>query len=653
MAMLSSSRSGHSVIPLFATANTYWTYIVGFTSAAIPKNVAYEGFAVCTIVLLPVLFMRRKRDFTVRVMLAIFFVMLVFPFFGTVLNGMLFPSYRILFAEGLFLAMAVASILSDPEPLSRKELIVSIVVFAIYSVLVYFGAKPVQYRNVLRPLLIGLVTWALFAGETWWVTRRRAAGEADASTSSSKGVEWFRVAVVTLVVASIALNSYNMFTPRVLESYLKRGVVMKRFKKDIGAQIARLPGAGLWRAEKQTHTTGDAMGVAISNDPLVQGFNGTTFYFSIMSRGMFDYVRGLDDRAMKFAFDFQGFDDRATMLTLNAVRYYAAANTSREYVPYGFTPYISNELSTIYLNRFALPAGYMYHSVVPRAQFDAMAPLARQQSMLDGIVLDPGVTAGLPATTATSNVIDVPYSITSTGAININRQTGTMIVSKAKDRIHLNFSAPADSEIYVDMTGSKFVDSTGIDPNWTFAGIGFGTVGVPKVEQIDAPDYHYGFGDTSQLANLGYWPAGLKTAYVRPEKVGTFTFTGLHVYALPMTDFAQKIARFQSESMRDVVVGTNSLKGRITARTPGLVFLSVPFSVGWHATVDGKPVKILQANLGFMAVPVSAGDHAIELHYTTPGLLSGAIITFVTLAGLVAWWAVRRRRTAAAEKVAA
>ena len=63
-----------------------------------------------------------------------------------------------------------------------------------------------------------------------------------------------------------------------------------------------------------------------------------------------------------------------------------------------------------------------------------------------------------------------------------------------------------------------------------------------------------------------------------------------------------------------------------------LVFFSVPWEEGWSAEVNGEPVAIEKADIGFMAVPVAAGDSEITFTYHTPGLKAGALLS---LSGLV------------------
>ena len=85
----------------------------------------------------------------------------------------------------------------------------------------------------------------------------------------------------------------------------------------------------------------------------------------------------------------------------------------------------------------------------------------------------------------------------------------------------------------------------------------------------------------------------------------------------------------------------------ISLDAANLVFFSVPYDAGWSATVNGQPAEILQANVGFMAVLVPAGNCTITFTYQTPGMTQGLLLTGIGGGLLVLWlaaWMVLRRK---------
>ena len=96
--------------------------------------------------------------------------------------------------------------------------------------------------------------------------------------------------------------------------------------------------------------------------------------------------------------------------------------------------------------------------------------------------------------------------------------------------------------------------------------------------------------------------------------------------------------------LEEVVQGCNHLSGTIKADEPQILLLTIPYSEGWSAQVDGEPAKLMRADTAFTAIDLPAGEHRIELRYMTPGLVQGAIVSAAGVACLVVLAVVLRRR---------
>ncbi|CAG0934838.1 hypothetical protein TFLX_03700 [Thermoflexales bacterium] len=59
----------------------------------------------------------------------------------------------------------------------------------------------------------------------------------------------------------------------------------------------------------------------------------------------------------------------------------------------------------------------------------------------------------------------------------------------------------------------------------------------------------------------------------------------------------------------------------------GWLVLSEVFYPGWHITVDGQPAELYRANYILRAVPVSSGQHRIEMWFMPDSFVSGATIS--------------------------
>jgi hypothetical protein len=84
---------------------------------------------------------------------------------------------------------------------------------------------------------------------------------------------------------------------------------------------------------------------------------------------------------------------------------------------------------------------------------------------------------------------------------------------------------------------------------------------------------------------------------------------------------------------------------KLTVRTTGRAFLvaSVTGHKYWRATLDGRDVPLIPANVAFQGLIVPPGTHSIEMRYRNPLIAAGAAITLLTLLALSGAVLVTRR----------
>jgi hypothetical protein len=80
-----------------------------------------------------------------------------------------------------------------------------------------------------------------------------------------------------------------------------------------------------------------------------------------------------------------------------------------------------------------------------------------------------------------------------------------------------------------------------------------------------------------------------------------------------------------------------------TAACAGVLVFSDNWYPGWQAALDGKPVDVLRADNALRGVAVPRGSHRIEMEYHPSGMGGAAMLSLVTLAGvlLAAIWPTR------------
>lgn len=79
--------------------------------------------------------------------------------------------------------------------------------------------------------------------------------------------------------------------------------------------------------------------------------------------------------------------------------------------------------------------------------------------------------------------------------------------------------------------------------------------------------------------------------------------------------------------------------------------LSVPYSQGFTAYVDGKETKLQKANTMFMALELEPGEHEIRLTYCTPYLKPGIVLSVTGLILYVLLVLYRKKKSCCSQTV--
>ena len=111
--------------------------------------------------------------------------------------------------------------------------------------------------------------------------------------------------------------------------------------------------------------------------------------------------------------------------------------------------------------------------------------------------------------------------------------------------------------------------------------------------------------------------------------VGVYAFDELYACAQPLASVRENVADLQKGNTASIEFGINSfdihvdaeqeVSGRGKEGDSRYVFVSIPYSSGWSATMDGNPIEIQKANIGFMVVEVDGAEHDVYFSYVTPG----------------------------------
>lgn len=90
-------------------------------------------------------------------------------------------------------------------------------------------------------------------------------------------------------------------------------------------------------------------------------------------------------------------------------------------------------------------------------------------------------------------------------------------------------------------------------------------------------------------------------------------------------------------SLKNVLVQNNQVKGEIETRQPKMLFFSIPYDKGWKAFINDIEVDVKKIDIGLSGIMLLKGKNRVHLVYETPNLTISLMISFVFVLIYVFW----------------
>lgn len=367
-----------------------------------------------------------------------------------------------------------------------------------------------------------------------------------------------------------------------------------------------------------------------NNASMTHKTNSTNFYFSITNPcdQKFRQLLSLRDR---ISWQLQGYDDRAELETLANVRYYIAQESYSAYLPYGFSHYKDVEGYRIYKNDYELPFGYTYSKTMGKDDWYKLNAVEKQEVMIQALVSDETETSDSVRT----NSKTLHYETAASD--NILLSDNQIMVSNKWATLTLQTKGNENEDYYLVFEGLKFSDSMGLVENdQTYAMINVETKsGAVYTIYHETPTHRYYYGKNSYVVYLGHNPEDIQEIKISFSLPGTYSFGKMDVLAHSMDEYDSFVKELSKDHLEEVSFEVNSITGKIRLEEDKYLLLSVPYSKGWKAYVDGKETELLKGNEHYLTLSLTKGEHNIKLRYMTPGLILGLAISVSALVSFI------------------
>lgn len=634
----SSRHSGGMDINLFFYPLEYYIALVQHTISPGSYFWMIGGFPILSIFGLVYSWKRSGFQF-IRTAILILFVLLLFPFFGSMMNGFSGPYNRFSFALPFFFSLALAFFLDHREKINTKDLERMkwvLVFFSVFSLvgLFYFN-DPAPYMPF--PVILGWGIWSYLK-------------HASKKTCSYQIESCFFLAVVLLNMAANAMYYYYPFGGNAVDELLDYGVVEDEYDQLLAGGQDYLP---------DQNNNPYRVGVTsqdnhVRNQFLYLDVMGLNSYLSITNSYVADFAYEIETSGFQVIQPLRnGIDDRRIANHLLSVRYIITDKENQSFLPFGYEiveeltddqgqPFILAETNNAY------PFAYATSNVGSETAFLNLNAIEREAVLSVNTVLDDGVlqNLGLEDFSYVPVVKKVPFRVEVEDSDNVFLMGEEIRMEQGNATFTVVLERPEEltgHELFVRLDGLDYRPLEEIpwlrQPTSYRVQVHYNQL-AKSVFQSDQYSFSSYFHRENMLFNLGYVtennPADQLDIVV--DQPGIYSFEEISVYALPVN--AQEDETKSSEKKEralDIQEFTNErLEGTITAQENDILVTSIPYAEGWSAVVNGEEAETIKINIGFVGVVLSEGENEVQLNYQTPLLRSGAILSIVgiALAGL-------------------
>ncbi|MFO8069400.1 MAG: YfhO family protein [Alkalibacterium sp.] len=627
----SSRQSGEIGINLLFYPLEYYLALVQHTVSPGSYFWLIGGFPILSV--FGFVYIWKKPDYRfIRTTVIILFILALFPFFGSMMNGFSGPYNRFSFSLAFFFSLALAHFLDHREHMDTDYLQKMKRVLILFSVFPFISWVFVDWSipYMLFPIALGWGIWGYL------------------KLPSDKKLSYLNenrlvIALVMLNLTANALYYYYPFGMNVMDSSIEYGTAEEAYQQVLADGPEYLPDRGL-DPYRVGVTSQDSH---VRNQFLYLDVMGLNSYLSITNGYVADFAEAIETAGFQIIQPLRnGIDDRRVANHLLGVRYVITDSENESYLPFGYevVEELSNNKNEQYIlaeTTDAYPFAYAIGNALPENDFMELNAVEREATLVRNVVLEESVyqELSLEKSSNESDVKKVLFEVKNDenetiilpdDAIRIEEENTqfTIVLENPNELIGHEWFIRLDGLDYRPFEQSPWLRQS---TNYRLA-VNDGHQ-RKSIYQSDQYSFSSFFHREHMLFNMGYVTEKDEKEQVEivVDQPGIYALDEITVYAVPVS--AQEDERIAAEKRAralDIhVFSDERLEGEITADANEILVTAIPFSTGWSAVVNGEESDVLKTNLGFVGVELTAGENNIEFTYRTPYLRMSMGLTLV------------------------
>lgn len=650
LATISGGRTASKGFVIYS-AYDYFSFLESFFIPVIGNRYSptFGNFIILFVVLLYLYTSRKSRE---KYYLLILVVLLFIPFFGYMINVFSYINNRWTYLLLPPAALILGKVIQSPDEITDQAYIRSArTVLILLCLTVGFGVLAL-FELLDKPLIM-ILGITIFIVSEYYAIRRLA--------KLSYGLKLKTLINPRLLTRLTLISSFAILLGvSIAYTYFltaSEGLSAYDDKEALGIISEE---EGFYRVDQNTYILNSDF---LSNDNLVYGFPSTYAYNTMVSGSITEMIEFFNVVNHNNTVGYNGFNDRFALNAVSHVKYLIIRDSDRVRIPYGYSllekvrlakfapdkfnnsaktgyiEYVDGERvyedAGIYVNENFLNFGFVYDQYITKADLEGFSGIGRENVLLEAVILEEDI----PLAKHQANDLTA-FSLPNLYTENLQIKDGEIIVFGETGSMSFAIPEVDNSEIYVAITGLENVDRY---RNFEV---------IYEANETVHSERNYAYGsyfhipNPNHLVNLGYFDQETVSVKITFE-AGNYRYDDICYYVNSLSEVVQKAERLNRKTLQNLIFYTDGFSGDIELEETGFLYISLPFSRGFTAYVDGMKTDIKVANIGYMGIYLQPGRHHIEFVYQTPGMKAGIILSLASLGvifGILCWRIIRKHQ---------
>ena len=645
----SSTANGLSLEYIFYPLYYYRNLISRFIMPLEYKVLVF-GFSSFALLSIITLFMFTKKN-ELKILLIINFLIVIFPFFAKLFNGMGYVtnrwSYFVTFVVSYIIVMTWEDIIKIKI---NNVLLLASVIFIVSLFVLHISTDNLENYYIQISICFMLLIMLL---------------------SKSRGFV-LQVLMMMIVLVSIIVNSYYLYSPNKFNftrSYLKYSEIDDLVENsDLKTLLEYKNSVNDRDYYRFTNVYPDRIA---RNIGIMYNISSTRYYNSIYTKSLKDFFDDLNI-VRNYRQLWYTYDEKTAILSLSGVKYYKTKN--KLFLPFGYKlikKETGNNEIDLYQNQYALPVLYSYDDAIDISSFSKLNAVEKQQAMCYASIVDDQYSnSNISQYNFTSKNVD--YSILNNSK-NVYVGSNYCVVYKKNESIVLSFNGLDNSETNILISGFDYrylqpydlyfnkkivinnnlydidvknkynsdllsyeektklyntkkhlIDCTN-EIQLSFKANNGKTKNMKYLNEYNDNYNNYHNFDI----NIGYYKNSLNSISITFPDVGIYKFDDLKIICQPMDYYVPAITKLNDKNIKNINVENDVIAAEIDFDKQKFVCCAIPYEIGWKAYVDGVESKLIRMNIKYFGVKMPTGKHKLEFKYSNPLIKIGGYISLI------------------------